>query len=49
MLFTMFMQRMGLDSYEAEEVNELTSIAQMAQDDGSIDEPLMEIIRDTCK
>ncbi len=31
MLFTMFMQRMGLDSHDAEEVNELTSIAQMAQ------------------
>jgi hypothetical protein len=27
----MFMQRMGLDAHEAEEVNELTSIAQMAQ------------------
>tara|TARA_B100000780_G_C20905081_1_gene360238 strand:- start:172 stop:591 length:420 start_codon:yes stop_codon:yes gene_type:complete len=27
----MFMQRMGLDSHDAEEVNELTSIAQMAQ------------------
>mgnify|MGYP007084120289 FL=1 len=27
----MFMQRMGLDDHEAEEVNELTSIAQMAQ------------------
>lgn len=31
MLLTMFMQRMGLDAHEAEEVNELTSIAQMAQ------------------
>ena len=27
----MFMQRMGLDANEAEEVNELTSTAQMAQ------------------
>ena len=27
----MFMQRMGLDVHEAEKVNELTSIAQMAQ------------------
>ena len=27
----MFMQRMGLDAHEAEKVNELTSIAQMAQ------------------
>ena len=31
MLFSMFMQRMGLDANEAEEVNELTSTAQMAQ------------------
>ena len=31
MLLTMFMQRMGLDAHEAEEVNELTSMAQMAQ------------------
>ena len=31
MLLAMFMQRMGLDAHEAEEVNELTSIAQMAQ------------------
>ncbi|MDC1189448.1 hypothetical protein N8209_01445 [Gammaproteobacteria bacterium] len=31
MLLTMFMQRMGLDAHEAEKVNELTSIAQMAQ------------------
>ena len=31
MLFTLFLQRMGLEANEAEEVNELTSIAQMAQ------------------
>ena len=31
MLFTLFLQRMGLDASEAEKINELTAIAQMAQ------------------
>lgn len=31
MLFTMFMQRMGLDANEAEGVNELTAVVQMTQ------------------
>ena len=31
MLLTFFLQRIGLDADEAEEVNELTAIAQMAQ------------------
>ena len=31
MLFTMFMQRMGLNAQEAEGVNELTAVAQMSQ------------------
>ena len=31
MLFTLFLQRMGLEGNEAEEVNELTAVAQMAQ------------------
>ena len=31
MLFTLFLQRMGLEANEAEEVNDLTAITQMAQ------------------